>query len=1249
MKGSFDVERNSTCVGLLMLWSEQVVVDLLSFSDSHIDITVDEGQGKFRFTGMYGQFCSTRKHETWSLINTLRGQSNLPWLLGGDLNEILDREEKYGGRRQPRVHMEGFKDTLLRNDLWDIRPSRGWFTWQTGEGARVYVKERLDRFCASIPWLHEYGRYEVRSEFTFYSDHHFVWLDTDGPREMGRMHSDYFKFEPCWAGDEECLTRVKDAWQDNHSSTLGKINAVRVNLRDWQKHKMRDQIQLKKSLTERLEELMAQPTNVSNFRELSEVKRNLKQVLDREERYWRQRLRVQWLTERDRNTSFFHACANGRKKKNWIREIKDAHGNLVEGTGKVMEVAVEFFSNLYRSNGSNPASRILEAVETCITPDMNANLCAGFTAVEVKDAFIHIHPNKAPGIDGLPSSFFRRFWSVCGEDFVSLCLDILNGKIDFAEVNQTVIVLIPKVDKPDLIKQYRPISLCNVVYKTCAKVLVNRLRPLMNTCIAPNQSAFVPGRLISDNVLITHEIMHYLKSSKNGPNKGSAIKLDMEKAYDRVEWFFLSTIMSKLGFDDRPSRGLRQGDPLSPYLFLFCTQGLSTLLLKEQREGNIKGVRASQAGPRVNHLLYADDCILFIKNSVGEATGVKEVLKEYERCSGQRVNVDKSAIYFSSRMTEVCKAQIQAILNMREEKNLGTYLGLPLIVGKNKTDDLGFLNVRVDKKVCGWTKNLLSFGGREVLINAVVQALPAYAMACFLLPDCIVDPMVKTMRNFWWSGKAHERGWTFVAWEKLCKAKPQGGMGFRNLKLFNLALLGKQVWRLMTNKDTLCYKVLSAKYFKEGNVLDAKMKDKASFIWKDGWGWDASVCLEGQYMESPLNPIRCKEFMVPGTNTWDSRKVEQVFNARDAKAILDCPIARTNGDSVVWSKHSKGLYTTRSGHRWLLDKAEGRNPESIIWKRIAKLAVLPKIRIFGWRLGQEAFPVGNKLRAADLGDGMCKLCGTHVETVLHAFRECSKVKEVLLKSGLECRLPQGPYRNCLEWLEAANDVLNLDQFTFLMVLLWNAWNRRNRWVHDNQLIPARLVSEYAQIVKGDFHKVCERAGEPVQCDRSKKWMKPGPGQVKINVDGAWLVESRVATIGVIARDHHGMMINGCALQVAGAHSVETVEACAFATGIRMAIEKGWENVVVEGDSMSIINRLKDPGQDLSVEASFLVDTKAALQTHPGVMVQHVARDANRAAHYLAHFRFTAMSDFHFDVIMPDAISNIVISDAIFSE
>ncbi|KAL4324997.1 hypothetical protein GQ457_11G001760 [Hibiscus cannabinus] len=411
-----------------------------------------------------------------------------------------------------------------------------------------------------------------------------------------------------------------------------------------------------------------------------------------------------------------------------------------------------------------------------------------------------------------------------------------------------------------------------------SNVLVNRMKWLMVGCIVENQSVFVPGRLISDNVIIANELFHYLNGSKNGPNKGAAIKLDMEKAYDRVEWHFLPDIMSKMGFADkwidsimrcvttvsfylkingeisesfRPSRGLRQGDPLSPYLFLLCTQGLSALLIKEQREGRIRGVRASQKGPRINHLLYADDCLLFIKNSEKEARRLKEVLTIYEASSGQKINVDKSSIYFSNGMCEQSKTDIKLILNMREDVVLGQYLELPLIVGKSKMEAFKFLIENVEKRSCNWSKNLLSYGGREIFIKSVAQGILAYAMCCFLLLDCILDPMVTTIRNFWWSGRHKERGWSHVAWHNLCKPMVAGGLGFRDLKKFNLALLAKQVWRLLCNKESLCFKVLSAKYFPQGDVLLAKQGDKASYVWnnifkakesfKDGFHWRLGV------------------------------------------------------------------------------------------------------------------------------------------------------------------------------------------------------------------------------------------------------------------------------------------------------------------------------------------------------------------------------------------------------------------------
>lgn len=234
--------------------------------------------------------------------------------------------------------------------------------------------------------------------------------------------------------------------------------------------------------------------------------------------------------------------------------------------------------------------------------------------------------------------------------------------------------MIPKVQSPEKVTEFRPINLCDVVYKVISKMLAARLKVILPKIISPTQSTFVPGRLITDNVLVAYECFHAIKHRKQGKKGMCAVKLDMHKAYDRVEWSFLENIMVRLGFNRRwikmimscvtsveyrvkvnsimsdhftPSRGLRQGDPLSPYLFLLVSEGLTGLLNHAQEVGNLAGIKVCRDAPTVTNLLFADDSLILMEADDDNAVCLRNILESYCAASGQMVSVAKSSVFFS--------------------------------------------------------------------------------------------------------------------------------------------------------------------------------------------------------------------------------------------------------------------------------------------------------------------------------------------------------------------------------------------------------------------------------------------------------------------------------------------------------------------------------------------------------------------------------------------------------------------------
>ena len=293
---------------------------------------------------------------------------------------------------------------------------------------------------------------------------------------------------------------------------------------------------------------------------------------------------------------------------------------------------------------------------------------------------------------------------------------------------------------------YRPISLSNVVSRIVSKVLANRVKPLLPNIISDSQSAFVPGRLISDNTSVAYEMLHRMRNRRKGKTGHMAVKLDISKAYDRVEWEFLRKIMVKLGLAEKwvnlamqcvssatytvllngeprgfisPARGIRQGDPLSPYLFLFCVEGLSALIRRATDSQQLQGLRSCRGGVSISHLLFADDSLLFCPATPTDCNRLIQILSTYEQASGQAINRQKTALFFSPNTNVTVRERIRSMLNARIVSEFEKYLGLPMVGGKNKMSTFKDLREKIAKRVTGWKEKFISKAGREVLIKTV--------------------------------------------------------------------------------------------------------------------------------------------------------------------------------------------------------------------------------------------------------------------------------------------------------------------------------------------------------------------------------------------------------------------------------------------------------------------------------------------------------------------------------------------------
>ncbi|GMY20521.1 hypothetical protein FCV25MIE_15760 [Fagus crenata] len=469
------VPRRNRGGGLAAFWKQDTDLTISSYSYSHIDTIIDgQTDDAWRFTCFYGAPKMHRRIQSWNLLRSLYSQSTIPWCCAGDFNEIIRLEEKQGQVLQPDTQMQAFREVLDDYGFCDLGYTGAPFTWCNNRFSGPTVWERLDRAVASPSWITRFPHAGIHHLDYIGSDHKALWINpTESP--IGSVKKP-FKFKEMWLSEEECSKTIAAAWQATSKGNamfqvLSKLKLCKNQLKSWSRSSfgsVRKKLEAKRV---ELNQAEAQSMRGAPSDRIPVIRRELESLLSKEERMWKQRSRTQWLQHGDRNTSFFHGCATNRHRRNKIMGLRNNNGEWHSNPTQVQTMLISYFQDLFQT--SNPCSidSMLQCVPSVVTDSMNETLTRPYTAMEVNVALKQMKPMTAPGADGLPPFFYQSQWSVIGEDVTRGVLSCLNSGKLIRSINHTNITLIPKVKSPEKVTDYRPISLCNVLYKIISKVV----------------------------------------------------------------------------------------------------------------------------------------------------------------------------------------------------------------------------------------------------------------------------------------------------------------------------------------------------------------------------------------------------------------------------------------------------------------------------------------------------------------------------------------------------------------------------------------------------------------------------------------------------------------------------------------------------------------------------------------------------------------------------------------------------------
>ncbi|KAJ3704591.1 hypothetical protein LUZ61_008296 [Rhynchospora tenuis] len=682
------------------------------------------------------------------------------------------------------------------------------------------------------------------------------------------------------------------------------------------------------------------------------------------------------------------------------------------------------------------------------------------------------------------------------------------------------VTLIPKSAEPQTPAEFRPISVGNVLYRLVMKMIANRLKPYLRNVISQEQNAFVKGRNIVENIILVKETLHSF-SKHDFKQKNFMLKADVNKAFDKLDWAFLERAMRYLNIPEkiislllssykrakvtitingrgdgfiRPTQGLRQGCPMSPYVFIIAMEALSRWLQEATAQGVLKGVRVAHTSPILTHAIYADDLILMGDTSTAEVDAFVNIMHKFGYVSGLHINPSKSRLWFSKNCDDLTVNRVQEAWRATRVQHDEKYLGIMIGPRGDSKKNGDLLLEKMKQKLAGWKSNMLSHAGRLILIKSVLMTMPVYYMSIELLPKRVIKEINSLLAKFFWGKTDQNRYLAYIAWKKVCKPVDMGGLGVKDLQSFGEALFLKLVWSLMADEDKPWVKVCKAKYYPNVGYWRARNVTNVSKMWKQIMGernffennvmWHIGDGSKAHALSQPWfqgwvvqeegcrhdRLLRVKDLIDEVNGQWDMQKLNRLYQPHQVQQIIQGPnkpnMDGTLEDILIWQPAKSGKYTAKEGYNAIVQMQEGINAEqNLLWEGIWKnKIILPRIKIFLWRLINKGLPMAVHMHARFPNfSPMCQRCYEENEFDMHCLFFCENSRQVWFASPLGLRVNELPLQigEALKQIMEGLDDYGIQLFT---ATIWEVWKERNKAVIEHTVFKPTEVLKRVQAI-----------------------------------------------------------------------------------------------------------------------------------------------------------------------------------------